>query len=145
MKKIYKITIVFFIVLAFNILSLNVVYANSPTGTTKKNDDLTLDWGSGFDLGDNFIKEGSESSMVANVHEEDIKEDMSAMFRILFTIGTILTVIIGVILGISFIMASAEEKAQIKEKMIPYVVGCIVIFGAFGIWSLVVQIVSNIS
>ncbi len=31
-------------------------------------------------------------------------------------------------------MGSVEAKAQIKEKLIPYVVGCAIMFGAFGIW-----------
>ena len=38
---------------------------------------------------------------------------------------------------------SVEEKANIKEVLVPYVVGCIVIFGAFAIWKLIVTILGN--
>ena len=41
-------------------------------------------------------------------------------------------------------IASAEDKAKIKEAMIPYVLGCIVIFGAFGIWKLAITILNNL-
>lgn len=48
--------------------------------------------------------------------------------------------IVGTILGIQFMVASAEDKAKVKEAIVPYVVGCIVIFGAFTIWGTAVNI-----
>ena len=39
---------------------------------------------------------------------------------------------------------SVSEKANVKETLIPYIAGCIVIFGAFGIWKLVVTIMSKV-
>ena len=36
------------------------------------------------------------------------------------------TVVISVILGIQFMMGSVEEKAKIKDSLIPFVIGCIV-------------------
>ena len=47
-------------------------------------------------------------------------------------------------MGIKFIIGSLEEKAEIKAMLIPYVVGCIVVFGAFGIWKLVMETLSAI-
>ena len=41
-------------------------------------------------------------------------------------------------------MASAEDKAKIKEAMIPYVIGCIVIYGAFFIWKVVIMVVGDL-
>ena len=52
---------------------------------------------------------------------------------------------VGTIIGIQFMMASAEEKAKVKEALIPYVVGCAVIFGAFTIWSIAVNIGQDIT
>ena len=40
-------------------------------------------------------------------------------------------------------MSGAEGKAQIKELLVPYIVGCIVVFGAFAIWKLLVTILSG--
>ena len=39
---------------------------------------------------------------------------------------------------------SVEQKAKVKDSLVPYIVGCIVIFGAFGIWKLVIQILNNL-
>lgn len=37
-------------------------------------------------------------------------------------------------------LGSIEEKANIKESLIPFVIGCIVVFGAFGIWRIFVSL-----
>lgn len=42
-------------------------------------------------------------------------------------------------------MASAEDKAKVKESLLPFVVGCVVVFGSFGIWKLLVIFGQNIT
>ena len=51
---------------------------------------------------------------------------------------------VGTIIGIQFMIASAEDKAKVKEALVPYIIGCVVIFGAFTIWSIVVNIGQDI-
>ena len=41
-------------------------------------------------------------------------------------------------------MASAEGKAQIKEMLIPFVVGCIVAFSAFTIWKVMIELLKKV-
>lgn len=53
--------------------------------------------------------------------------------------------IVGTIIGIQFMVASAEDKAKVKEALVPYIIGCAVIFGAFTIWSIVVNIGQDIA
>ena len=48
------------------------------------------------------------------------------------------------VIGIQFIMGSADEKAKIKETLLPYIIGVCVIFGAFTIWKVVVNIGNDI-
>ena len=48
--------------------------------------------------------------------------------------------LVGAVLGIKIMVATVEEKAKIKELMVPYIVGCIVMFSAFTIWKIVVTI-----
>ena len=40
-------------------------------------------------------------------------------------------------------LGSVEEKADIKAAMVPFIIGCVVVFGAFGIWKIVVTIGNN--
>lgn len=42
---------------------------------------------------------------------------------VLQTVGIVLSVVILVILGIKYMMGSAEEKAEYKKTMIPYLIG----------------------
>jgi hypothetical protein len=51
---------------------------------------------------------------------------------------------VGTVLGIKFMLGSIEEKAKIKEVLIPYILGCVVVFGAYGIWRLVITLGDNI-
>lgn len=49
---------------------------------------------------------------------------------ILQTVGILLSVIILIILGIKYMMGSAEEKAEYKKTMMPYIIGAALIFAA---------------
>lgn len=49
---------------------------------------------------------------------------------ILRTFGVILSVVVLIILGIKYMMGSAEEKADYKKSMLPYIVGAALIFAA---------------
>ena len=45
-------------------------------------------------------------------------------------IGTIVAVAILIVIGIKYMMGSAEEKAEYKKTMIPYFIGAILVFAA---------------
>ncbi len=47
---------------------------------------------------------------------------------ILQTLGIVLSVVILIVLGIKYMMGSAEEKAEYKKTMIPYLIGAVCIF-----------------
>ena len=59
---------------------------------------------------------------------KDIQTLGGKILGILQTVGIVLSVIILVILGIKYMMGSAEEKAEYKKTMIPYLVGAVLIF-----------------
>ncbi len=63
---------------------------------------------------------------------------------ILQTLGIVVAVIVLMVLGIKYMMGSAEEKAEYKKTMIPYVVGAILIFGATTIANMVFQFASGL-
>lgn len=78
------------------------------------------------------------------VDEGKLKDASNSVYNLLSSVGMILSVIIGIILGIKFMIVSAEDKAKVKEGLIPYITGCVVIFGAFGIWKLLINTFSGI-
>ena len=90
--------------------------------------------------GDSFLNSGDGSS---TINTGKLKEASMSIYNILLYIGIAASVIVGAILGIKIMIASADEKAKVKEALVPYIIGCFVIFGAFGIWKLAVNIFSS--
>lgn len=86
-----------------------------------------------------FLKKGQDSK----INETELKKMSDFLFNLLLAIAMIVAVIIGMVIGIQFMVASVEEKAKVKESLVPYFVGCGVVFGAFGIWKLAVTILSR--
>ena len=68
----------------------------------------------------------------------------SSLYTILLVAGTAVTVIIGVVLGIKYMVGSVDEKAEYKKMLLPYLAGCIAIYGSLGIWQLAIKILGNI-
>ena len=92
--------------------------------------------------GDNFLNSGGSEEEVVN--KTKIKEVSSKIYNVLLAIGIGAAVIVGAVLGITFILSSAEGKAKVSETLVPYIIGCFVVFGAFAIWKVVVNIGNNI-
>lgn len=87
---------------------------------------------------------GDATTTIKTPTNAEIKAIIDNVYNILFPLGVVVTVIIGAVLGIKFMMASVEDKAKIKESLVPYIIGCFVIYGAFGIWKLAITIFSAI-
>lgn len=89
-----------------------------------------------------IIKEGSEFINKGNkevIAASKIKETSDYIYNTLLGIGIVLAIVVGMALGIKFIIGSIDEQAKIKEALVPYIISCIIIFGAFTIWKIFVQ------
>lgn len=104
------------------------------TGTTK-----VLGLGEIIGGSDEWIDKG-KSQQGTPINQDNLDKMSEELNGTLLTIGTVVAVIIAVILGIQFITGSVEQKVKVKESLVPFVTGCVVIFGAFGIWRLVIII-----
>ena len=76
--------------------------------------------------------------------KDNLSTVSNTIYNILLTVGIIIAVLMGAILGIKLMISGIDEKAEVKKLLIPYVVGCIIIFGGFGIWKLVVTILQSV-
>lgn len=116
------------------------VYKQPTTTTTgdgsseKSLEDMTSD-------ADKFLNSGNAPSSTFSASLQNFSK---TIYNIMLTIGIFLAVIIGGIIGIKLMVSSASEKAEVKKLLVPYVVGCVVVFGGFGIWKLVVTILQGI-
>lgn len=55
------------------------------------------------------------------------------VITIVSTAGSVISVIVLVILGIKYMMGSAEEKAEYKKTLLPYIIGAAFVFAASAI------------
>ena len=85
-----------------------------------------------------WLKNGENTN--APIDQQQLKSTSDTIYNILLGIAMAVSVAVGVILGIKYMMAGSEEKAQVKETLGPYIISLIVFFGAFAIWKIVVTI-----
>ena len=90
---------------------------------------------------DGFL-EKAENSMGLN--KEVLRSASSDIYNIFTSVGMVLSVIVGIALGIIYMMSSAVNKAEVKEKLIPFLIGSFVIFEAFGIWKIAINTLGGI-
>lgn len=149
-NKVFLILLLVFVIFAMA-SNINIVQAVQTKGTTTKDKDMNTytkqDYSSDTSLsgvisgGDSFIQAGKGGS--AQIDKGSLQNASSSIYNILLICGVIIAVLIGSIMGIKFMIGSVEEKAEIKAALVPFAIGCIVVFGAFGIWKIVVTIGNN--
>ena len=130
-----KILISFFIILItiFTFTFNSSVYAQtSLDGSTGTVDDI-------MSGADSFVNEGESN---VSIDENLLGETAGFLYNMLLAFGIITAVIVGSILGIKYMIGSVEEKAEYKQTLLAYLISCVVVFGAFGIWKLVINILS---
>lgn len=130
-KMLFKIFLI--AILMFPMLSMySKTYATDATNTTL--DDI-------FNKANSFLDQGNNTEMI---DQTDINELSNFVSGVLLTIAIGVTVITGAIMGLKFITQSIEDKAKVKESMVPWVIGIIVSFGAFAIWEVAVNVFQTI-
>ena len=122
-----------FLKLIILILIIQFLYTSNSYAST---------WGDIIGSGQNFINEGKNAGVAIN--SNDLQDMQNDIYNFLLALGVAIMVIVGAILGIIYMFGSIEQQVKVKETLIGYVIGCIVIFSAFGIWRLVINIASNI-
>lgn len=92
-----------------------------------------------FSGADDFLAQGSQSE-AQGINDNELNGISKVVSGILLTIAIAVTVISIAVMGVNFAIQTVEEKAKIKEAMVPWVIGIFVSFGAYGIWKLVMNI-----
>ena len=86
-----------------------------------------------FPVGENFISEGSETDL--NFIDDETVASVNDIGRFLTAIGLVILVCVTLIIGIKYMMATPNDKAKLKKKLIWLNVSALIIFMSFTIWS----------
>lgn len=81
----------------------------------------------------------------ANADTSKVVSLGATIVTIMQTVGIVVAIVILLVLGIKYMVGSAEEKAEYKKTMIPYIVGAILIFAATTIVNVVYQIANGLN
>lgn len=119
MKKVIKIITITLMVLMFTSF-VNIAYA----------DDIDPD-----DFKDIYNQSGTST----------LSNKTGQIINIVQIAGTGISVIALIVLGIKYILSSPNEKATVKEQLIPYVIGAIIFFAASNLVAIVIGFAQGIS
>lgn len=133
MKKYKKLLINIMVIFIIFIILFNLFIPNAYAGPLQ---DI-------MNRAEGFVNNGENGGNVIN--NDALREGSNTLYNVLLVIGIAVAFIWGIVLGIQFITGSLGEKADVKKNLIVYIIGCIIIFGAFGIWKLLLQLLQPLA
>lgn len=68
---------------------------------------------------------------------------INTIINIVSTVGSGAAIIVLIVLGIKYMMGSAEEKAEYKKTLLPYIIGAAFVFGASALTGVVYNFISS--
>ena len=95
-----------------------------------------LSWSSISGKADSFIDHGIPQNL-------EVGDVVNGVANVITTIGIIVVLAGLLIFGIKYMLASPEDAAKLKTKLIGLVISGLVIIGAYGIWKLAFSILDN--
>lgn len=72
---------------------------------------------------------------------QNLKTTGNKTITILSIIGSFISVIALIVLGIKYMLGSTEEKAEYKKSMLPYVIGAVFVFASSAIAGAIYNII----
>ena len=78
-------------------------------------------------------------------NNEKVAEMGGQIVGIIQTVGTVIAVVMLLVIGIKYMIGSAEEKSKYKETLLPYVIGAILIFAASTLVGVIYNASTNIT
>ena len=79
---------------------------------------------------DDFTPQSVNGHGSDNLSTNSVQKLGNDVFNVIRVVGILVSVIMLVVLGIKYMMGSAEEKAEYKKTLMPYVIGALLIFAA---------------
>lgn len=136
-RKISKI-----IILSLVILSTLLINNNYATTGISINTVSGLSFSEMKGSADDFLNAGKSDQKIT---AQTAKEKILPIANILVGIATVVFLIVGGILGLQYMLNGANERAQLKQKLIWFVIAVVVVYGATGIFNIAINIMTTIT
>ena len=86
-----------------------------------------------------FISKGGDGK----ISQSNAERDLKPIGNILFGIAILVLIVVGLIMGVKYAMQGADERANMKQKLVWYVVAAVLVFSAAGIYNVIYDVVTN--
>lgn len=140
-KMCLKIITVFIITLGTILMSSVVNAGHIIADTYEQNTVKLADTLSSIDA----INPANYQDKIGNVTNATSLRDMgNIIIGIIQFVGSAVSVIALIVIGIKYMMGSLEEKAQYKETMKPYIIGAFLVFGVSNLIGIIASIAESI-
>ena len=96
-------------------------------------------------LAETSAKNPSDIPIVESAETGTIESLGGQIIRIISVIGSVVSIVVLVVLGIKYMMGSAEERAEYKKTLLPYVIGACLVFAASAIAGVIYGFASQIN
>lgn len=88
-----------------------------------------------------FISNGSGGGTIG---DDDLAPAVK-IGQLLMTIAIIVLLVVTIIMAIKYMIASPEEQGKLKQQLIGLVVSAAVIFGAYIIWQMAINLMTSVT
>lgn len=78
-----------------------------------------------------------DPSNTVSVGEDALASKAGIVLNVIQIMGIVIAVITLIVIGIKYIVGSVEEKAEYKNTMIPWIIGCILVVSATSVPKLI--------
>ena len=133
-QKITKMVLIFSAIFCILFITYQPVYATTPK----------------LSSGDQIINAGrtwldrAKASGQSKINANQVAEVIKPVANVLLGAGSVLIVIVGVIMGIKYLSASPDQQGQLKKQLVGLFISAIVLYGAYGIWSIVYTVLNSV-
>ncbi len=111
----------------------------SGTSTSSSTGTATLDPDEIINQGQSFV--GASPAITTS----EAISTLLPIGKILVIIASGVLVVVGLVLGVKYMISGANEKANLKEKLIWYIIAIVLVYGAVAIATLVANIANSIA
>ena len=88
--------------------------------------------------------EWGEDTITANdkIKTDQVKGITKSIINVVASVGSGVAIIALIVLGMKYMMGSAEEKAEYKKTLLPYFLGAIMVFGASALTGIIYSMIN---
>ena len=95
-----------------------------------------------FNRANLFIETGKSGD---TIDDNDLTGPAVAIGQLLMGIAIIVLLIVTIVMAIKYMVADPGEQAKLKQQLVGLAISAAVIFGAFTIWQVLVNILTNVT